>query len=492
MVDNYTSLLRETSDELFDELDTLDQKNNYESIYKETLNDLMDNDKENYQTIFEALIDDYLKCVKSIAKLSPGLATGLKDFKEGITLNVYTGYTSDKSDAERITNNTLFDVASITKFFTALLLLKEEEKGNITLKKCYSDYSDKLINIDVPIINALKFGTEIRTPGRIDEENISIEERMLRFEKAYIHKRSTFIYSDVPYMLVLMLFGNNEIDANINYINKFYKTFKSIGLENTGYFTNPKTGGLLSISSNEEVEIFDPKARQFEFENGFILGHAGVTTTVRDLQKLFIKLNNGFLSNESLDKLITPIINTEYLLDEKGKPVIRKEKKVLINRGMGVYLNLGNLRKSDVAKGYSKKAFASAGSTGTYSVFDLKNGFNATFLSNIKTTSYSKTFFTDNYEYGDKKDHLPKFYKTTLIAGTGTIRDGKLIRQDGSEMGYSRATNNFKNEQFKILLKLRLAKRFLIKKAQLESKDDNEYNNLIKRINDVFDDERYI
>lgn len=492
MSEHYLIIIRKIWDDLFDELDTLEQKSNYENLYKETVNDLVKNDKENYQTIFEALIDDYLKCVKSIAKLSPGLATGLKDFKEDITLNVYTGYTSDKSDAERITRNTLFDVASITKLFTSLLLLKEEEKGNISLKKCYSDYSDKLINIDVPIIKALKFGTEIRTPGRIDEENLNAKERILRFEKAYIHKRNTFIYSDVPYMLVLMLFGNNEIDANINYINKFYETFKSIGLENTGYFTNPKTGGLLSISSNEEVEIFDPKARKFEFENGFILGHAGVTTTVNDLQKLFIKLNNGFLSNESLEKLITPIINTKYLLDDKGKPVMRKEKKVVINRGMGVYINVGDLIKSDVAKGYSKKAFAAAGSTGTYSVFDLNNGFNATFLSNIKTTSYSKTFFTDNYEYGDKKDHLPKFYRTTLIAGTGTIRDGKLIKPDSSEMSYSRATNNFKNEQFKILLKLRLAKRFLIKKAQIESKDENEYHNKIKRINDVFDDERYI
>ena len=492
MSETNVNIIRKIWDEMFDELDTLDKKNNYENLYNETLKDLVENDKENYQTVFEALIDDYLKCVKAIAKLSPGLATGVKDIKDNITLNVYTGYTSDKIGAQPITNNTLFDVASITKFFTALLLLKDEEKGNIDLKKCYSDYSDKLINIDVPIIEALKFGTEIRTPGRIDEDNITVKERILRFEKAYIHKRNTFIYSDVPYMLVLMLFGDNEKDANINYINKFYETFKSIGLENTGYFSNPKTGGLLNIGINEKVEIFDPKARKFEFENGFILGHAGITTTIKDIQKLFINLNNGFLSNESIEKLITPITSDKYLLDDKGNPVIRNKKKVFINRGMGVYLNLADLRKSDVAKGYSKKAFATEGSTGTYSIFDLKNGFNASFLSNIKTTSYSKTFFTDNYEYGDKKDHLPKFYKTKQIAGTGTIRDGKLIRPDCSEMGYSRATNYFKEQQFQILLKLRLAKRFLLKMALLESNNDDEYQDKLRRINDVFNDERYI
>ena len=477
---------------MFEKLDSYDNMSNYETLYKETINDLIQNINENYQTIFEALIDDYLKNVKAIGKLSPGLATGLKDIKDNITLNIYTGYTSDKSNATKITKDTLFDVASITKLFTALLLLKEEEKENINLKKCYSDYSDILINIDVPIINSLKFATEIRTPGKIDEENISAKERMIRFEKAYIYKRNTFIYSDVPYMLVLMLFGNNEIDANINYIKKFYETFKGIGLENTGYFTNPKTGGLLNISSEEKVEIFDPKARKIETEKGFILGHAGVTTTVEDLQKLFISLNNGFISQESLEKMITPITNTKYLLDDKGKPVIRKGKKVIINRGASVYINIGDLRESDIAKGYSKKAFASAGSTGTYSVFDLINGFNAIFLSNIKTTSYSKTLFTDNYEYGDKKDHLPKFYKTTIIAGTGTIRDGKLIRQDGSEMGYSRATNNFKEEQFKTLLKLRFAKRVLIKKAFIESNSPEEYIIKEKRINDVFNDSRYI
>ena len=32
----------------------------------------------------------------------------------------------------------------------------------------------------------------------------------------------------------------------------------------------------------------------------------------------------------------------------------------------------------------------------------------------------------------------------------------------------------------------------IIKKAKIESKDENEYQNKIKRINDVFDDERYI
>lgn len=131
MNNDYKDIIRKIWDELFDELDTLDKKSNYESIYKETVNDLIENNNENYQTIFEALIDDYTKCVKAIGKISPGLATGIKDIKDNITLNIYTGYTSDKSNSKKISKNTLFDVASITKLFTSLLLLKEEEKGNI-------------------------------------------------------------------------------------------------------------------------------------------------------------------------------------------------------------------------------------------------------------------------------------------------------------------------------------------------------------------------
>ena len=106
MSDGYIELFRKIWDELLEELNSIDQKDNYEITYKETIKDLTNNISENYQTIFEVLIDDYIKDVKAIAKLQPGLATGLKDIKDIITLNIYTGYTSDKSNAQKIIKNT--------------------------------------------------------------------------------------------------------------------------------------------------------------------------------------------------------------------------------------------------------------------------------------------------------------------------------------------------------------------------------------------------
>lgn len=416
---------------------TITNINNDEEILKELSNYLKEN--INKEEMINKIIDEYKQKIHEILKLTPGLSTGIMDINDNIKVNTYDGNISDIVD-KKINSSTVFDASSMTKLFTVIMLLKEEEKGNIDLNKRFNDYSNILSNINIKIIDALRFTVDLKTDGRIDEKNLTIQEIKRRFFNTYIFKDKTFIYSDIPYMLIPFLFGKKEEEATENYLNIFYDTFKSIGLTQTGYSTINMTGG--KITNNGKINtIFDPKARIFETKLGLVSGHAGVTTTVEDLEKLFIELSNGFINENSLKRLITQE-NNEI-------------------RATGVFINKNDISVSPISKILNKKSFAISGSTGTYAVFDLESGFMSAFLANIKSTTKNKTINTGNiYTFGDNSVNIPHNYETTVIGGTGTIKDGRIINLDGNEMTFFRATNNFKEEQIKTLIKLKFIKNY--------------------------------
>ena len=489
----YIELIKEIYEEVIDNFKTSYDKKEFQDIFLEVVKKLVDTKDEDYKTTFETITSDYIKSTQAVAKLSPGLSTGLHDSKEVITLNTYNGKMSDIPNDEEITEETVFDASSMTKMFTSILLLKEAEKGNIDLNKKFSDYSPLLSNVDVPIIDALKFGVNLRTDGRLDEPGISKEERERRFKSTFVFEKDTFIYSDIPYMLVPLLFGNTLEEATENYISKFYELYRDeLGLSKTGYSTINMTGGTVQSDFNGEETpyskdgLYDPKADIFEREVGYVSGHAGVTTTVKDLEKLFDHLSHELLSEESLKTLTTTIQpESKVLLDKDENPVLRNGNQVNINHAMGVYINTGSIRISDIPARYSNHAFAAEGSTGTYSVFDVENGFNMTYLSNVRSGLFHKWINTEGYTYGDDNDKMPQNHGTTLISGTGTIKDGRIFRPDGTFMTYVRATNNFKEEGLETLLKLRIAKKALIKKAQIEYSGE-ELEEALRQIDEVF------
>ncbi len=489
----YLEVIKKVYDEVISNYDSLQKID--DSLFKEIVILLLSSKDDSYENIYEKTIQNYMKAVSAISKLSPGFSAGLRDIKNDIVLNVYTGKKSDTINADLIDENSVFDVSSMTKLFTSILLLHEEKLGHIDLNKTFAYYNPFLKNLDIPIRNALKFGFNINTLGRIDENEISDDERLKRLFSAHVKDDNTFIYSDIPYMLVPLLFGETIEKATYNYLKKFYTFYrKELGLQNTGYsFINAAGGTIVSkydsvFNKFEYMDngLYDPKANIFEGRLGYISGHAGVTTNVLDLEKLFGFLSNGLLSEDSLTDLVTSVRPGEkILLNEESNPILRNDKYININRGMGVYINLGDIRICDISSRCSVNAFAAEGSTGTYTFYDLANGFNACYLSNIRSGIYSKKIYTDDYVYGDDNDAMPKYYETTLISGTGTMKDGSMLRPDGTYMPYVRATNNFKEECLTTLLKLRITKNVLTERAKLMF-EGRELINELNKIDEVF------
>ena len=472
-----TNILDEKVEKLLDE--KVDESNKKEvdlfAELKVYLRDLKEelkahkNDQPN--AIYDMIIDDYLKTVKGIASIVPGLATSIYDDKTGFSLETYSGVTKD--DGEEIDENTRFDFASITKMFTAALVLKLKDNGLFDDTKSIKEISNGLFeNLDIPASQLEKFCVSIRTEGRIDG-NISEEIFKDLLFKAKKVEGLEYEYNDILYIILKMLLPTNE-----DYFSKYFHD--EMRLLDISY----KKFGKMTGGGTSAIDLpYDPKAKNM-MKYGFLEpGHAGLFGTSRDLVK-FHKQLRGFLKDENIKDLITKGINKDKVINDKGKESI-------VNKAMGVYINIPEgLEKGEVVPYLSKNAFSAVGSSGTYSTYDLDNGLTANFLSNpysgdkpitvdISDPKYNFGDVLDGYEDAGQLRVMKK--KIELYDKNGDpirkIEDDKIVLdQDGNEVietiPFVRITNELKIEQIKTLIGLRLANRVLYRVASELANDE--------------------
>lgn len=419
---------------------------------------LLDSMDKSPKEIYQAIIYDYLKSVKGISQLVPGLSTGIYDAKSAVSIYTYDGKLNEKGIL--VDENTRFDLASSTKLFTALEALKLAEEGKFDLEKPVSSYKDgKYKNLDIPVSNMAKFYYDLRTDGRLDEKDgsLSLMELQRRLSETKVLNERTFVYSDIPFIILKDILPNSD-----EYFKKYFND--EMNLLSTGYDRN--FGNLTGMRAGEMVN--DPKAQVME-RYSIYPGHAGIYSTSLDLVKLFKALDDGFLSHESMLKLITPAMDSPILLDLDGKILFNKDKSgnslgvKKINRGMGVYYNHPEgIRISEMPAGLSDEAFAIAGFTGTWATFDLKNGLTANILANPLSSLGEKEFIIDNEKFKivDCGKKFADGVKFKVLGKTASALDDNIP--------FTRITNTLKEDAIYTLLKLRLAKNVLMRKASLE------------------------
>ncbi len=419
------------------------------------------------EEVYDAITADYLKTVKGISMVVPGLSTGIKDAKSGVSIYTYDGVT--KKDGQAVDENTRFDLASSTKLFTTVEALKLAEEGKFDLDKLVSEYKDgKYGNLNIPVEKMAKFYYDLRTDGRLDERDgeLSLEELQRRLASTTIAKEKTFVYSDIPFIILKDILPKSD-----EYFKKYFN--EEMGLLQTSY--DRSFGVLTGMRDNETVN--DPKARVME-RYSLNPGHAGIFSTSKDLVKLFESLNNGFLSNESITKMVTPALDTPILLNPDGTIMYKKNRDGYtsgiqnVNRGMAVYYkHPEGIRANEMVDAMGNESFATAGFTGTWATFDLKNGLTANILANPLSDESEREIVIDNEKFNivDCGKHFEDGTKFRVAGKTSKVLDG-----EGNVVGsapFTRITNTLKEAQIYTLLKLRLAKNVLMRKAELEQSE---------------------
>lgn len=226
-----------------------------------------------------------------------GISTGIYlPYNGSYKLKLFGG-TTKRNGNEIINEETLFDIASITKLYTLVLLFKLEELGLIDLNTKISDLNQDIQGLEDYTLNDLiRLHGILRTEGNIAESSC-YEEAYERFKSVYLldNTRKNNIYTDFGAMVisntiekVLSKYLGEELRID-EIMNRYL--FIPLCIKNTTF--SPGTTNI-SGNNNDLGLPHDPKSRIL----GGKIGHAGLFTNSEDL----MKLSDGIMGNMYLNK----------------------------------------------------------------------------------------------------------------------------------------------------------------------------------------------
>lgn len=274
------------------------------------------------------------------------------------------GGTTARSKSLKVNESTLFDVASITKLYTLILLFKLEELGLIDLNAKVSDVNPDFQNLEDFTLNDLvRLHGELKTHGNITQAKTQ--------EEAYEILKTLYLTSNSREENKYTDFGAIVIADTIEKVisNKLGKemTFEDIMYE---YLLNPLNlyqtdfhpmNYNISGNGNKRRLVHDPKARIL----GGALGHAGIFVSSDDLAKLSKSLYSvNYYKHAELKKIH---------LDKLGE--IKFPNSAQSNKGnLGIYVKhpMG-WDKSFTPPEFSIGSFSHQGWTGSVATFDPNN-----------------------------------------------------------------------------------------------------------------------
>ena len=198
-----------------------------------------------------------------------------------------------------VQRDSVFDLASLTKLFTGLLLMRLAEQGTIDLDAPVVRYAPAFSALgDLTVRQAAWFEKTIRTPERIDAAS-SREEAQPRLFASFVCENGPRPYSDIPAMVIKYVL---EGAAGRPYMDLLRSAvLRPLGMEET-FCRVPDTLRLRCVSTDREHRIengryilragvrpgtpHDPKARVLNPDGDDCPGHAGLFSTAGDMTRL--------------------------------------------------------------------------------------------------------------------------------------------------------------------------------------------------------------
>lgn len=397
-------------------------KKDYENLLKPVIKIYLDNDrdiKKSFEAIFEqSKISELLKQFILDNKMAPGaaIALGTKKHQEILYLGNQQEV-ADNGDDEIIpmAEDSIFDLSSVTKIFTCLMVLKLVEMEKIELSDKIYNLDHRFINLkEVSVEDLLTFKVPLKTKQRLETLNNldAIEKEIFEIMPSEPEGR---LYSDMGAMVLKYVVENVMKD-------NFYRLVQIYILQpcrmNSTYINIPEDAAKRIVSNNFERRIIDGKFVTLDkiFKgvisdgktraiNSFgiqLTGHAGLFSTAGDMAKLAIALmEEKVLSIENLKKIG---------INRTGKMI--GENDATQFHGYLCYSKNPIEMNSEVNHFLSGNAFALGGYTGNQLTIDIENGVYVFFASNrchnrvTNITGVSEDYVQNGYvEWDDKKSY---------------------------------------------------------------------------------------
>lgn len=319
------------------------------------------------------------------AFLKTGAAIGISECVSfpGFYVNILGG---ESIHGRVIESNTQFDLASITKLYTTLLVFILEDRGFLHYEDQIRDVMPQYDHLyPYNIWDILCMHGEIRTQRRVAEANSKKEaEEILNSIYLYNEDKQIYTYTDMGLIIlskVIEKVMSQNLSMNMSYAN-IMKNFllEPLNLSQTTFYPGKNIAG----NGRSDFFVHDPKARIL----GGCVGSAGLFTTSRDLAKLADCL---FFHRNGIHTEMVTLLHKKFQNRSKGIG--------------GLYQKYPDLSKTYVPKEYSLHTFASEGSTGSVAIFDVQNHIHNNILidSIIEETGKKRDNFKWEYNEYQKK-----------------------------------------------------------------------------------------
>ena len=320
--------------------------------------------------------------------------------------------------SEKITNDHLYDIASLTKILATLpMVMKMEEEGKIELNSTFEDLVPNYSNTEIKNVTVLKALSHYgRLPAWIPfyistlDKNRKPSEEFYRttamtgfstkvYDQLYLAdayqdsiydrigrqdlKSNRYRYSDVPYYVMKKVIEKNYGQTLDFLADNFL--YRRIGANHTTY--NP----LKKFEKNQIVPSEEDDYYRYGTVQGYVHdmgaamqggvgGHAGLFSNANDIAKIMqMYLQDGYYGGAKFfDSRTVKRFNTCYFCDKN------------VRRGVG--FDKPELAHSGPTCGcVSRKSFGHSGFTGTYTWADPEEEIVYVFLSNRTYPSASNT-----------------------------------------------------------------------------------------------------
>ncbi len=327
-------------------------------------------------------------------------------------------FVGSNGNGQEMNKDTLFDLASITKFFLAVVYLKLNELEQVDLGKCVSFYSTRFPNIgSVRIGQLLSYNVHLETDSRIDKCNDYYKAIGL-LENVKFQEIEGQEYSDIPAMVLAELLKDITGKSFGNLFDKYIKVpvglnkttwkYKEIDLLNCCSYENEiwVVNNEICKKNNPVGLVNDPKARVISNGNE-LCGNAGLFMNTDDITKFCeALLLEKILNKESLHKLV----------EGAGKRLCSDKQTY----GYLCYRKYNNPVQTEVPVFMSDNAIASAGFTGCYLLIDFDNKVFVFIGANKLNGRVSKVLGSD---YKLFKDNCDEIITTDYVYKRDVLRD---------------------------------------------------------------------
>lgn len=324
--------------------------------------------------------------------MNPDLLSAVRHFTQeteimdGMLLVCGAGGREEYALDGAVAEQSVFDLASLTKLFTGLCVMKLKEEGLLDFSRPVFAYDPRFTGLkDVTVDDLAAFGAELRTAGRVDACAGREEALRCLFGTVSLGKPQGRAYSDIPSMVLKYVI---EATAGMPFLCCVEEmVLRPAGMTET-WAKVPEDrlkdciryDGEYRIEKGRRIHRTDPepgiphdrKAAVLQAGGEDLCGHAGLFSTAEDMARFCrAVLEERIVSGESL---------REMSVNRTGRR--RPDGSYSQYLGVQCYVRHPDQYFSEIPVYMGLRAFGNAGFTGNHMAVDPEHGSFVFFLGN--------------------------------------------------------------------------------------------------------------